>query len=108
VRIGSSTLGETDQQVIQIDLPYGLQLDHTGTVPVPDNLASTYPVLLQDNRFVEFRPDGSVVNYLGQITSAVAYLSKAGEPDTNRAVTVFGATGRIRGFRFNTGSHQWQ
>jgi Tfp pilus assembly protein FimT len=107
-RIGSTTLGESNQQVIQMDLPSELRLDYTGSVPVPDNLGSSYPIILQDNRFVEFRPDGSVVNNLGQVTSAVAYLSKAGEPDTNRAVTVFGATGRVRGFRYNTGSHQWQ
>jgi prepilin-type N-terminal cleavage/methylation domain-containing protein len=51
---------------------------------------------------VVFMPDGSSQDSLGNYNSGVVYLTRVGDSIyTSRAVTVWGATGRIRGWRLN-------
>jgi len=51
-----------------------------------------------------FNPDGTATDALGNISSGVVYLGRPGELYSMRAVTVWGATGRIRGWRlYNPG-----
>jgi hypothetical protein len=56
-----------------------------------------------------FMPDGSAQDTLGNIDSGVVYLGRVGELTSMRAVTVFGSTGRIRGWRLvpQGGGTQW-
>lgn len=54
---------------------------------------------------VLFRPDGSAVDALGNPTNGIVYLARPSELETARAVTLFGATGRIKNWRFSNG--QW-
>jgi len=51
--------------------------------------------------YVLFMPDGSSQDILGNLNSGIVYLGRAGEIESMRAVTVFGSTGRIRGWRLN-------
>lgn len=52
--------------------------------------------------YVVFMPDGSAQDSLGNFNSGVVYLSQtSGGLYASRAVTVWGATGRIRGWRLN-------
>ena len=55
---------------------------------------------------VFFQPDGSAFDAAGQLSNGVIYLARPGELDTSRAVTLYGATGRIKGWRLLEGD--WQ
>lgn len=60
--------------------------------------------------YVVFFPDGSAQDNLGNYVSGVVYMTQVGQPIyTSRAVTVWGATGRIRGWRLNqvAGVPEW-
>jgi prepilin-type N-terminal cleavage/methylation domain-containing protein len=48
---------------------------------------------------VYFYPDGSARDINGRLSNGVVYLARPGELMSSRAVTVFGITGRIRGWR---------
>jgi prepilin-type N-terminal cleavage/methylation domain-containing protein len=51
--------------------------------------------------YVMFMPDGTSQDTLGNLNSGIVYLGMTGNIWTMRAVTVFGSTGRIRGWRLN-------
>jgi prepilin-type N-terminal cleavage/methylation domain-containing protein len=51
--------------------------------------------------YVKFMPDGSAQDTLGNLNSGVVYIGRPGQLNTMRAVTVVGATGRVRGWRLN-------
>jgi type II secretory pathway pseudopilin PulG len=60
--------------------------------------------------YVVFFPDGSAQDSLGNYSSGVVYMTRVGDSIYNsRAVTVWGATGRIRGWRLNqvAGVAEW-
>jgi prepilin-type N-terminal cleavage/methylation domain-containing protein len=56
---------------------------------------------LGSQNYVMFMPDGSSQDTLGNSNSGVLYLTRASDLYSSRAVTVFGPTGRIRGWRLN-------
>jgi hypothetical protein len=60
---------------------------------------------------VYFRPDGGAYDQLGRINNGVIYMNRPGELTTSRAVTVFGLTGQIHGWRLEknqtTGVTSW-
>ncbi len=52
--------------------------------------------------YVVFFPDGSAQDSLGNYSSGVVYMTRVGDSIyASRAVSVWGATGRIRGWRLN-------
>src|SRR5215510_6563584 len=51
--------------------------------------------------YVLFMPDGSSQDTLGNLNSGIVYLGRPGDIWSMRAVTVFGSTGRIRGWRLS-------
>ena len=53
--------------------------------------------------FVVFMPDGSSRDNNGNYNSGIVYLTRPGDNiyNSSRAITVWGATGRIRGWRLN-------
>jgi prepilin-type N-terminal cleavage/methylation domain-containing protein len=59
--------------------------------------------------YVVFMPDGSSRDNLGNFNSGVVYLTRPSDTNLNnsRAVTVWGATGRIRGWRLDKVSGAW-
>jgi prepilin-type N-terminal cleavage/methylation domain-containing protein len=60
--------------------------------------------------YVVFFPDGSAQDSLGNYSSGVVYLTQlGGNIYTSRALTVWGATGRIRGWRLTqvAGVPEW-
>jgi len=59
---------------------------------------------------IVFGPDGGSYDTLGDYNGGVVYLTQTSDPTvySSRAVTVFGATGRIRGWRlYNQGGATW-
>jgi type II secretory pathway pseudopilin PulG len=53
--------------------------------------------------YVVFMPDGSSQDNLGNFNSGIVYLTRPADATvySSRAITVWGATGRIRGWRLN-------
>jgi len=56
-----------------------------------------------------FYPDGSAQDDLGNFNSGVVYLTRPGDMYSSRALSIFGTTGRIRGWRlyFQGGANTW-
>jgi prepilin-type N-terminal cleavage/methylation domain-containing protein len=60
--------------------------------------------------YVAFMPDGTSRDTLGNYNSGVVYITRASDTIyTSRAVTVWGATGRVRGWRLDqqAGAPTW-
>ena len=58
--------------------------------------------------YIMFMPDGSSQDTLGNYNSGVLYLTRPGDLYSSRAVSVFGTTGRVRGWRlYNQGGNKW-
>ncbi|MBS1853506.1 MAG: prepilin-type N-terminal cleavage/methylation domain-containing protein [Acidobacteria bacterium] len=60
---------------------------------------------------IYFYPDGSARDINGNLNNGVVYLSRPGELYSSRAITLWGATGRIRGWRLykgSSGTSSWQ
>jgi prepilin-type N-terminal cleavage/methylation domain-containing protein len=61
--------------------------------------------------YVIFMPDGSSRDNLGNYNSGIVYFTRASDPIySSRAITVWGATGRIRGWRLDqrAGAPIWE
>ena len=57
---------------------------------------------------VIFQPDGSAQDDLGNFNNGVVYITRTGDLYSSRAITVWGATGRIRGWRlYNQSGNTW-
>jgi prepilin-type N-terminal cleavage/methylation domain-containing protein len=55
-----------------------------------------------------FYPDGSAQDDLGNFNSGVVYLTRPGEMYSSRALSIFGTTGRVRGWRlYNQSGAKW-
>jgi type II secretory pathway pseudopilin PulG len=96
-------------QVSTIDLPFDVQFQTLAGLPtgaVPDGFGSG-TVAIDFNQgvgagrtnFVMFLPDGSAHDTLGNLNNGVLYLARNGDLYSSKAITVFGSTGRIRGWR---------
>ncbi len=56
-----------------------------------------------------FYPDGSAQDDLGNFNSGVIYLTRPGDMYSSRALSIFGTTGRVRGWRLynQSGANTW-
>jgi hypothetical protein len=56
-----------------------------------------------------FYPDGSAQDDLGNFNSGVVYLTRPGDMYSSRALSIFGTTGRVRGWRLynQSGANTW-
>jgi hypothetical protein len=50
---------------------------------------------------IYFYPDGSAEDVIGNVNNGVVYVAMPGFVNTSRAITLWGATGRLRGWRIN-------
>jgi prepilin-type N-terminal cleavage/methylation domain-containing protein len=56
-----------------------------------------------------FNPDGSASDVLGNVNNGVVYMGRTGDVYSARAITLWGTTGRIRGWRLiNAGANTWR
>lgn len=64
---------------------------------------------LGSQNYIMFMPDGSSQDLQGNYNSGVLYLTRPGDLYSSRAVSVFGTTGRIRGWRLynQSGNNTW-
>ncbi|HEX8815317.1 MAG TPA: prepilin-type N-terminal cleavage/methylation domain-containing protein [Terriglobales bacterium] len=51
---------------------------------------------------IYFMPDGSAQDIAGNYNNGVVYVARTGDNYSARALTLFGATGRLRGWRMDT------
>ena len=60
---------------------------------------------------IYFQPDGSAQDVSGRVNNGVIYLARPGDLYSARAVTLYGATGRTRGWRLlavGGGGYAWK
>lgn len=83
---------------------------HASVSSGPDGYAFTQPINFSSSTTVYLMPDGSAITASGAITNGVVYVSRSGELDTMRAVTLFGATGNLTRWKYtyDGGSWQWE
>jgi hypothetical protein len=53
-------------------------------------------------------PDGSAVTSAGILSNGVVFVGEPLKVETNRAVTLFGSTGRIRRWIFNVDENKFK
>lgn len=56
---------------------------------------------------ISFYPDGSAHDLAGNLNNGVVYIARPGDLYSSRAITLTGATGRIRGWRLAVGAKNW-
>ncbi len=97
------------QQVMTYSLPIDINYAVMGGTPVtsPDSFGTgLVPIDFGQGlgagslNYVSFMPDGSSQDNLGNYNSGIIYMTRTGDTVySTRAITVWGATGRIRGWR---------
>ena len=103
--------------VATFTLPPDIQFAVQGGFPAaaPDNFGTGGTAIdfdqgmgLGSQNYIMFMPDGSSQDNLGNFNSGVLYISGTGELYNSRALSVFGTTGRIRGWRLvNQAGNKW-
>jgi hypothetical protein len=63
----------------------------TGTLAIDFNQATG-----GGGNVIYFQPDGTAVDAAGNPNNGVVYIAKPGQVSTSRAITLFGATGRLK------------
>jgi Tfp pilus assembly protein FimT len=104
------TRRETDGSttpVREINLPSEVQFYRNSVASEPDQLTTTGAISFNGASSVSFRPDGSAVDAGSQICNGVVYIARPGDVESTRAVTLFGATGRVKGFRYKNSGGSW-
>jgi type II secretory pathway pseudopilin PulG len=99
-------------QVTAVTLPNDMQFQTLAGLPngaatVPDGFGNATVAIDLDQGVagggiknqVMFMPDGSAHDVNGNLNSGIVYVARNGDLFSSRAVTLYGATGRIRGWR---------
>jgi prepilin-type N-terminal cleavage/methylation domain-containing protein len=105
VTVATFTLPSDIQFAVQAGFPNpGPDNFGTGTTAISVNNCA----LVGTNCLI-FYPDGSAQDDLGNFNSGVVYLTRPTDKYSSRALSVFGTTGRIRGWRLYNqgGSDKW-
>jgi len=97
--------------VSSIDLPLDTQFLAIAGIPTsgggtpPDSLPTTGAAIDFSLDFggggtqIFFQPDGRALDSANRINNGVVYMARSGELMSSRAVSVLGATGRVKGWR---------
>jgi prepilin-type N-terminal cleavage/methylation domain-containing protein len=104
-------------------LPYDITFQVEPNVPTSETTAPTTPdgfgtaanaidfgyIVSSAETSVCFNPDGTATDGNGNQSSGVVYLGRTGDTYSARAITLWGSTGRIRGWRlYNvSGKNKW-
>jgi Tfp pilus assembly protein FimT len=126
---GVTTSFQGDQNSVTYQLPTDVSFyvaSALASVPAPDNYGSAANAVdfgytangtgTGGQTTIYFCPDGSVQdaeggagNCLGSWDGGVVYIARSGDLMSSRAVSLWGGTGRIHGWRLYTisGSNQW-
>lgn len=104
VTVATYTLPLDIQFAVQVGFPNpGPDGFGTGAAPVTMNSCT----VITQNCLIFF-PDGSVQDDVGNLNNGVVYLTRPSDLYSSRAITVWGATGRVRGWRlYSQGTNKW-
>ena len=101
ITVAAFTLPSDIQYAVQAGFP-ATAPDNFGTGIV--NIDFDQGMGLGSQNYIMFMPDGSSQDTLGNFNSGVIYMSRTGDIYNSRAVSLFGTTGRVRGWRLNNQS----
>lgn len=103
-----------------VTLPSDVKFDNESGIPnsiatTPDGFGTgsnaidfAQPPATGLGNIVYFYPDGSARDVSSNINNGVVYIARPGELMSSRAITLWGTTGRLRGWRLNTnGTVYW-
>jgi hypothetical protein len=79
---------------------------YNGIPDTPDAFGNASAVAFGAAATMRFTPDGMLVDQTGNPLNGTVFLSIPNEPRSVRAVTIFGPTGRVRGYRWD--GKQWK
>jgi prepilin-type N-terminal cleavage/methylation domain-containing protein len=83
-------------------LEHGIHFAIVGSTPdTPDGFGRATPVDFGDATSIRFTADGMCTDAAGNPVNGTIYLARPGEQATARALTVFGLSARVRGYRWN-------
>jgi len=111
IRVERMDAGAVGPLMVQVDLPSDIQFQALTGIPntsttTPDKMGTGGAAVEFDigvtggvNNQVYFYPDGSARDVNNNLNNGVVYLARTGELYSSRAITLFGAAGRIRGWR---------
>jgi Tfp pilus assembly protein FimT len=101
-------------QVFRLELPSGLTLTAnrlleneqiftrwTTMGDTPDAFGFTGALAFGSTPTIRFTSDGTLIDSSGDVLNGTVYLGIQNRPDSARAVTIFGATGLIRSWKWN-------
>jgi prepilin-type N-terminal cleavage/methylation domain-containing protein len=88
-------------------ISYGLT---TGVPDTPDGLGKATAIDFGTATLYRFTSEGTLVNQANQPISGTVFLALPGQNRGARAITIMGATGRVRGYKWNGGtvSRDWK
>ena len=96
-------------QLSQTELPEDMEFLTDVSLPSgPDGFGTSPAINFSGAQQIFFLPDGSAINSVGLISNGVVYVSRPGEVETTRAVTLFGATGRLKQWAFIEADLSWE
>ncbi|MCH7804409.1 MAG: hypothetical protein IH937_10030 [Acidobacteria bacterium] len=88
-------------QVSTIELPGDMELEIDGSVSTgPEGFATSQVADFSGASQIFFMPDGSAVTSAGILSNGVVYVALPSKVETSRAITLFGATGRIKRWEY--------
>ena len=67
----------------------------------PDRFGNSSAVSFNGGNTITFQGDGTALDAAGNYVNGTVFMGIAGNPQTARAITILGATGRIRSYRYN-------
>jgi len=116
------TQGATGSVISTFQLPLDLSFQTLTGIPTaagttPDGFGKGATAIDFDQNvasgtqnLIYFMPDGSGQDVNGNINNGVLYIARTGELYSSRAITFWGATGRMRGWRLlvNKGNPYWR
>jgi prepilin-type N-terminal cleavage/methylation domain-containing protein len=104
VTVATYTLPQDIQFAVQAGFPNpGPDGFGTGTAAIAFNACALVgqPCLI-------FYPDGSAQDDLGNFSNGVVYMTRPTDMYSSRAISIFGTTGRVRGWRlYSQGTNKW-
>ena len=102
--------GGTWTQVSTVDLPGEMifEIDSSVPSPGPEGHGISQVVDFSGASQIWFIPDGSAVDSTGALSNGVVYVGEPSNVHTNRAVTLFGSTGRIKRWIFNVDENKFK
>jgi prepilin-type N-terminal cleavage/methylation domain-containing protein len=88
------------------DVAFQVQVGLPGAGKAPDNFGNGGTAIDFDQgiaagakNVVYFYPDGTVEDVIGNLNNGVIYIARTNDLYSSHAITVWGATGRLRGWR---------